>query len=118
MNRMKMLIGIDEAGRGPLAGPVAVGLVRATEDFDFLTAFPGLNDSKKMTEKNRERIFELLQERVTAGDISYLVAMPTAEQIDKWRCSPVTLPVAPVIAINSPDCRLSPLATRMTDKCP
>ncbi|CAN5720972.1 hypothetical protein BH11PAT2_BH11PAT2_08520 [soil metagenome] len=84
MNRMKMVIGIDEAGRGPLAGPVAVGLVRAPADYDFLTIFPGLNDSKKMTEKNRERIFELLQERVTAGEISYLVAMPTAQQIDTY----------------------------------
>ncbi|MDB5189714.1 MAG: rnhB [Parcubacteria group bacterium] len=79
-----MIVGIDEAGRGPLAGPVAVGLVRAPADFDFLTIFPGLNDSKKMTEKNRERIFELLQERVSIGEISYLVAMPTAEQIDKY----------------------------------
>ena len=34
-----MVIGIDEAGRGPLAGPVAVGLVRAAEDFDFASAF-------------------------------------------------------------------------------
>lgn len=77
-------IGIDEAGRGPLAGPVAVGLVRAEEGFDFATAFPGLNDSKKVTEKGRERIFELLQERVAQGDISYLVAMPTAQQIDEY----------------------------------
>ncbi len=79
-----MIVGIDEAGRGPLAGPVAVGLVRAPADFDFLETFPGLNDSKKMTEKNRERIFELLQERVAGGDISYLVAMPTAQQIDTY----------------------------------
>ncbi|MDB5245432.1 MAG: rnhB [Parcubacteria group bacterium] len=84
MEGMTMIVGIDEAGRGPLAGPVAVGLVRAPADFDFLTVFPGLNDSKKMTEKNRERIFELLQECVASGDISYLVAMPTAEQIDKY----------------------------------
>ncbi|MEO6536865.1 MAG: ribonuclease HII [Candidatus Paceibacterota bacterium] len=81
---MSFTIGIDEAGRGPLAGPVAIGLVRAAENYDFLTTFPGLNDSKKMTEKNRERIFTLLEERVSVGDISYLVAMPTAQQIDKY----------------------------------
>ncbi len=76
------IIGVDEAGRGPLAGPVAVGLVRALKGFDFLTAFPGLNDSKKLTEKARERLFALLEERVLAGDVSYAVRMKTAQEID------------------------------------
>lgn len=78
----KWIIGIDEAGRGPLAGPVAVGVVCAPEEFDFETAFPGLNDSKKVSEKARERIFEQLVERAASGDLTYCVAMPGADLID------------------------------------
>lgn len=79
----KWIIGIDEAGRGPLAGPVAVGIVCAPEGYDFQAAFPGLNDSKKMTEKARERIFGQLLEREALGELTYCVAMPGAELIDK-----------------------------------
>jgi len=80
---MKWIIGIDEAGRGPLAGPVAVGIVCAPENFDFLTAFPGLNDSKKLSEKKREQLFMQLQEVVAADELRYCVALPGAELIDK-----------------------------------
>jgi ribonuclease HII len=79
---MKWVVGIDEAGRGPLAGPVAVGIIRAPQDLDLLAAFPGLNDSKKLTEKRREAIFSLLEERVAAGEISYRVKLPSAQRID------------------------------------
>src|SRR5436305_8624081 len=79
----RWVIGVDEAGRGPLAGPVAVGLVRAREDFDFHAAFPGLNDSKQVTEQIRERIFEELQKRVAAGDLSYTVRMRSHQDIDE-----------------------------------
>ncbi len=78
-----MVVGIDEAGRGPLAGPVAVGIVRAPEGFDFLAAFPGLNDSKKLSEKKREALFALLEERVAAGDLTYVVKLRTAQDIDQ-----------------------------------
>src|SRR5438552_1247704 len=83
LSGMRFVVGIDEAGRGPLAGPVAVGVVRAAEDFDFHAAFPGLNDSKQVTEKARERIFAQLVERAACGDISYIVQMPSAEEIDE-----------------------------------
>jgi len=76
------LVGIDEAGRGPLAGPVAVGLVRVPDGFDLLGAFPGLNDSKKLSEKKREALFALLEEREMAGDVRYAVEMRSAEDID------------------------------------
>ncbi|HEY4488871.1 MAG TPA: ribonuclease HII, partial [Candidatus Paceibacterota bacterium] len=56
---MRFVLGVDEAGRGPLAGPVAVGVVAAREDFDLESAFPGLNDSKQLTEKTRDMLFEL-----------------------------------------------------------
>lgn len=79
---MKWVVGIDEAGRGPLAGPVAVGLIRAPESFDILTAFPGLNDSKKLSERKREQLFTLLEEHVQVGDIAYDVQLRSAEDID------------------------------------
>ncbi len=79
---MKWVIGIDEAGRGPLAGPVSVGFVRAPESFDIVNAFPGLNDSKKLSEKKREQLFSLLEEHVQSGDISYGVELRSAEDID------------------------------------
>lgn len=80
---MKAVLGIDEAGRGPLAGPVAVGCVRAREDFDLCAAFPGLNDSKKLTEKAREELFGLLLERVAAGDVQYHVELVSHRVIDE-----------------------------------
>ena len=45
---MKYIVGVDETGRGPLAGLVAVGVVPLAHDFDVLTIFLGLNDSKSL----------------------------------------------------------------------
>lgn len=78
----KYRLGVDEAGRGPLAGPVAVGAVRVREDFDILAAFPGLNDSKKLTEKRRETLFELLLEHTITGDVTYHVELIGHDVID------------------------------------
>ena len=67
--------GCDEAGAGPLAGPVyaaAVILAPGTE-------LPGLNDSKKLTEKKREALFPVIQERA----LSWAVAWVDAEEIDR-----------------------------------
>ncbi|HEY0010743.1 MAG TPA: ribonuclease HII [Candidatus Paceibacterota bacterium] len=79
---MAFVLGVDEAGRGPLAGPVAVGCVRAPDDFDLIAAFPGLNDSKKLTEKARETLFGLLLERAAAGDVAYHVELISHRIID------------------------------------
>ncbi|MDR3546767.1 MAG: ribonuclease HII [Candidatus Pacebacteria bacterium] len=76
------ILGVDEAGRGPLAGPVAVGVIAAAEDFDLLAAFPGLNDSKQLTEKKREELFVVLEEQVRLGAVAYHVAFGSAKQID------------------------------------
>ncbi len=73
------IVGVDEAGRGPLAGPVAIGIVCVDEGFDLLSAFPQLNDSKKLSEKKREAIYEqLMQEE----GISYCVKWGSAKMID------------------------------------
>lgn len=80
---MKFIIGVDEAGRGPLAGPVAVGVVAVPEGFDVAKEFPGVKDSKKLSEKKREALFEMLEERTRAGDVRYCVELESAETIDR-----------------------------------
>ena len=57
--------GVDEVGRGPLAGPVVTACVIMPEDFDVL----GVDDSKKLSEKKREELFEIIKERAVAWGI-------------------------------------------------
>lgn len=80
---MRFLLGVDEAGRGPLAGPVAVGVVAIEEGFDLLAAFPGLNDSKKLTQKKREALYALLQEEVAKGSVRAKVCFSSESVIDE-----------------------------------
>ena len=56
----KIIVGIDEAGRGPLAGPVVASAVIVQEYFDELKE---INDSKKLSEKKREKLFDLINKR-------------------------------------------------------
>ena len=77
------MLGVDEAGRGPLAGPVAVGVVAVPEGFDVAKEFLGVKDSKKLSEKKREEIFEILETRAKTGDIKYKVEFESAEVIDE-----------------------------------
>lgn len=79
---MKWLIGIDEAGRGPLAGPVAVGVVRVSPDFDW-DQIPGVNDSKLLDEAKREAVYTLATDIKKAGDLHWSVAMVGPSSIDK-----------------------------------
>jgi ribonuclease HII len=67
--------GVDEAGRGCLAGPVVAAAVILPDDFYH----PLLNDSKKMTEKNRE----LLQDVIKNEALAYCIAEASAEEIDQ-----------------------------------
>lgn len=78
---MKYLIGIDEAGRGPLAGPVSVGAIMVPMDFDF-DLVKGARDSKKMTEKSREELFARIRELQQRGLLKYAVSFSTAAIID------------------------------------
>lgn len=79
---MRYIVGVDEAGRGPLAGPVAVGVIGAPEGFDFVTQFPGLNDSKKLSEKKREVLFEKLTSLVEDEVLLATVVVKSAKEID------------------------------------
>ena len=67
--------GCDEAGAGPLAGPVYAAAVI----LPFGAELPGLNDSKKLTEKKREALFPVIQERA----LSWAVAWVDAREIDE-----------------------------------
>ena len=62
--------GVDEAGAGPLMGPVYAAAVILPEDYDL----PELNDSKKLTEKKREMLFPLIKERAIAWSVAWVEA--------------------------------------------
>lgn len=57
----KLICGVDEAGRGPLAGPVCAAAVILPQNLDVETALPGLNDSKKLTDKKRRELYEKIK---------------------------------------------------------
>lgn len=69
------ICGVDEAGAGPLAGPVYAAAVILPREIEI----PGLNDSKKLTEKKRETLYDL----ITAQAEAYSVACVTAAEIDE-----------------------------------
>lgn len=69
------ICGIDEVGRGPLAGPVVAGAVILPKDCDILY----INDSKQLSEKKREELYEIIMERAVATGIGYA----TPERIDE-----------------------------------
>lgn len=71
---IKYICGIDEAGRGPLAGPVVVGAVILPEN----SFIEGVNDSKKVSEKKREKIYEKIIEEA----IAYSVGIVDQKTID------------------------------------
>ncbi len=76
------IIGVDEAGRGPLAGPVAVGAVLFPPDFDH-SLLDGVRDSKLHTELQRDEWFAKIEAWHEAGVLQYVVKMSTAEVIDE-----------------------------------
>lgn len=76
------IIGIDEAGRGALAGPVAVGAAVVPADFDW-TLLPGVRDSKQLSPKARERVFLHARELKRDGLLDYRVALVGATVIDQ-----------------------------------
>jgi ribonuclease HII len=77
------ILGVDEAGRGPLAGPVAVGIVSVPVHFNIRAAFPEVNDSKLLSESTRESIYKELEGRAAVGELSFCVRFAAASTIDK-----------------------------------
>jgi ribonuclease HII len=81
---MKDIIGIDEVGRGPIAGPVAVGAFTCSPSFfSTIEIDTPLRDSKKLTQKQREKWFEYLKDQKEKGNCNFAVSMVSSEWIDK-----------------------------------
>ena len=70
----RLLCGVDEAGRGPLAGPVCAAAVILPRGL----VIEGLNDSKKLTEKKREALFDVIRDKAIASGIAFA----TVEEIE------------------------------------
>lgn len=71
----QVVCGVDEAGRGPLAGPVCAAAVILPADAEI----PGLNDSKKLTDKKRRELFPVIKEKA----IAYGIAISDEKEIDQ-----------------------------------
>ena len=71
----RLICGVDEAGRGPLAGPICAAAVILPVGLEL----PGLNDSKKLTEKKREELFDV----ITAQALSFGIAFASVEEIEE-----------------------------------
>ena len=87
--------GVDEAGRGPLAGPVCAAAVILPESCNL----PDLDDSKKLTEKKRESLFDSIQEQA----IAYGIAFASVEEIEK-----LNILAAAMLAMNRAIAKLDP----------
>ena len=71
----QVVCGVDEAGRGPLAGPVCAAAVILPDGLEI----EGLNDSKKLSEKKRDALFDVIKEQAVA----YSIAFATVEEIEE-----------------------------------
>lgn len=83
---IRHIVGIDEAGRGPLAGPVAVGVFCMSAEFarmDFKEFSRGVRDSKKLTASKREEWFAKILAEERGANISFAVSFASARMIDR-----------------------------------
>ena len=74
-DRPGLMAGVDEAGRGPLAGPVCAAAVMLPPGLEI----PGLNDSKKLTDKKRRELYDIMIEQA----VSYGIAFASEQEIDE-----------------------------------
>ena len=79
----KAVCGVDEAGRGPLAGPVYAAAVILPQGMEI----EGVNDSKKLSEKKREELFDVIKEKA----ISYSIASASVEEIESMNILKATM---------------------------
>ncbi len=91
----ELICGVDEAGRGPLAGPVCAAAVILPRDIEI----EGLNDSKKLTEKKRDVLFDVICDNA----LSYGIAFATVEEIES-----INILNAAMLAMNRAIEKLSP----------
>ena len=94
----RMIAGIDEVGRGPLAGPVVAAAVILPEGMEDI----GLDDSKKLSAKKREEIFEMIKEQAVAIGIGIVDAF-TIDKINIYEASKVAMKRAIELLHEQPD---------------
>lgn len=112
---MRYLIGVDEAGRGALAGPVCVGAVLLPEDFDWREVFaliarrgrPRLRDSKQLSAQQREILFDHIEAH---GRLRHVAAFVDAKTIDEIGISNAARHAA---AVALAELRISPPRVRV-----
>lgn len=92
---LELICGVDEAGRGPLAGPVCAAAVILPRGL----VIDGLNDSKKLTEKKRDALFDTIKDSA----ISYGIAFATVEEIEELNILSATM-----LAMNRAIAQLEP----------
>ena len=80
---LRLICGVDEAGRGPLAGPVCAAAVILPQHISI----PGINDSKKLTDKKRRELFPIIKENA----IAYSIAISDEKEIDEINILQATL---------------------------
>ena len=90
-----LICGVDEAGRGPLAGPVYAAAVILPRD----AVIDGLNDSKKLTEKKRDALFDVITERA----LTYGIASASVDEIEEFNILNATF-----LAMNRAVAKLDP----------
>ena len=93
---VKLVCGVDEAGRGPLAGPVCAAAVILPKNLEI----EGLNDSKKLSEKKREELYGIITEKA----ISYGIAFASVEEIEEFN-----ILNASMLAMNRAIAKLDPV---------
>ncbi len=87
MKKLTHIIGIDEVGRGPLAGPVTICACAVPLDFD-MAQFAGIRDSKKLTAKKREEWFRVLSALKESGKLDFVSTSISSGEIDSIGIAP------------------------------
>ena len=92
---ISLICGVDEAGRGPLAGPVCAAAVILPRNIEIA----GLNDSKKLSEKNREKLYDEICEKA----VNFGIALASVEEIEQ-----LNILNAAMLAMNRAIAQLAP----------
>lgn len=104
----KIIVGIDEVGRGPVAGPASVGIVVNCARSD-LAQF-GARDSKAMTARARERVYEAALKARDEGSINFIVVHTPASEVDQ---KGIVAAIAGAIAAGLATLQVDPLTTEI-----
>lgn len=103
------IVGVDEVGRGPLAGPVTVCACKVRRGFDFRN-FRGIKDSKQLTAEKREKWFLKLSDLRSKGELDFAFSSISAAEIDALGIVPA---IRKAMRASLDDLRLDPSGTQI-----